>query len=200
MSADVSFAFDVRQDNPNPGAQLNTGPSTDFAMAQNGNASPRDMNYFFAEPATTGGDSIPPSAFTVFRGSVVSGALADFLDSDDVAALYNPGFVLNNTEAPVWLIFDGNGAGATEFQIESNAGTPGLEYTVEAFNWAANTFDIVGMQTETFNNDQVQQFAIVPADHVNANGDVRSRVGWRQAGFTINFPWEVRVDQVLWNQ
>ena len=29
---------------------------------------------------------------------------------------------------------------------------------------------------------------------------VKSRVGWRQTGFIINFLWEVRVDQVGWNQ
>lgn len=146
------------------------------------------------------GGMIPPSAFTTFRGTVISAALSDFLDSDDVAALYNPGFVINNTEAPVWLIFDGNGAGATGFQIESNAGTPGLEITFEAFNFNSAAFEVVGTMAEAFNMDQISTFSIVPADHVDTNGDVQSRVGWRQAGFVINFPWEVRVDQVFWTE
>lgn len=143
---------------------------------------------------------VPPTAHQVFRGIELSGALSDFTESDDTFASYNPGFVIINTEAPVWLIFDANAASATEIQVESNANTPGLEYTVEAFNWANNAFDVIDTQAESFNTDQVATFPIVGADHVDVNGDVRSRIGWRQAGFTITFPWEVRVDQAGWNQ
>ena len=100
----------------------------------------------------------------------------------------------------MWLIFDGNGATATNFQVESTAGTPGIEYTVEAFNWVTGTYDVVGTQVEGFNVDQLQQFAITPADHVDTNGDLRSRVGWRQVGFVLNFPWQVRIDQAIWTQ
>ena len=171
------------------------------ASGTGGPSGARDFRYSILAPAPpTGGGDIPPSMFTTFRGNLISASLNDFIESDDVSAMYNPGFVLNDTEAPVWLIFDGNGAGATGFQVESNAGTPGLEYTVEAFNFGSNAFEVVGTQLESFNMDQVQQFAITPADHVDANGDVRSRVGWRQVGFIINFPWVVNVDQVFWTQ
>ena len=148
----------------------------------------------------TGGGDILPSMFTRFRGVDQSNAtLSDFVDSDDVSASFSPGFTLNSSEAPVWLIFDGNGS-AAEIRVESNANTPGLEYTVEAFNWNAGSYDVVGIQTESFNTDQVVQFAITPADHVDSGGDVRTRVGWRQVGFTILFPWQVNVDQVVWTQ
>ena len=115
-------------------------------------------------------------------------------------ANYNPGFTINNEEAPVWLIFDGVAAGAVSFRVESNAGTPGLTYTVEAFNWASGMYDIIDTMDESFNTDSVDTFPIVPADHIDAGGEVRGRVGWRQTGFTINFPWEVRVDQTGWNE
>ena len=51
LSADVSFAFDVRQDAELPGALLSTNPSTDFAAADNAQSTSRDMNFFFAEPS-----------------------------------------------------------------------------------------------------------------------------------------------------
>ena len=144
---------------------------------------------------------IPPTNFLLFRGINISGAtLSDFLNSDDTSGNFNPGFTINNTEAPVWLIFDATDASATGIRVESNAGTPGLAYTVEAFNWAANDYDVIDVQNESFNTDQVVQFPIVPADHVDTGGEIRTRVGWRQVGFTINFPWEVRVDQVVWVQ
>ena len=146
-----------------------------------------------------GGGFVPPAQYTVFRGIELNGAIGDYSTSDDVRASYNPGFVINNTEAPVWLVFDGNAAGATSFRVESQAGTPGLTYTMEAFNFVTGQLEVIGTQDESFNNDVVTTFPI-GADNVDTNGDVRSRVGWRQTGFTINFPWVVQVDQVGWNQ
>lgn len=147
-----------------------------------------------------GGDFVTPDSFTTFRGVEISATLTDFAMSDDTSASYNPGFVINDTEAPVWLVFDGVAPAASSFRVESTAGTPGLTYTVEAFNWNTEAFEVIDTQDEAFNSDQVVEFPIVAADHINSDGEVRSRVGWRQTGFTINFPWQVNVDQVGWNQ
>ena len=142
---------------------------------------------------------VVPAGFTAFRGVTLSASLTDFGASDDVRATFNPGFTINSEEAPVWLIFDANAPSATEFSVESNAGTPGLTYTMEAFNWDNNSYDVIGTQPESFANDVTTTFALV-SDHIDVGGEVRSRVGWRQTGFTINFPWEVRVDQAVWLQ
>lgn len=159
---------------------------------------PHGLVTFVGGPS--GNDFVPTESFMVFRGLQLSAALSDFQESDDVVASFNPGFTVNNSEAPVWLIFDAVAAGATDFLIESNAGTPGLSYTVEAFNWAIADFDVISVEDETFNTDSVNTFAIVAADHIDSGGEVRARVGWRQTGFTINFPWVVNVDQVGWEQ
>ena len=143
---------------------------------------------------------VAPDTVNVFRGTVVSATLTDFAASDDTAASYRPGFTIGVFEAPVWLIFDGVAPDAAGFLVESSAGTPGLEYTVEAFNWGAGQFEEIGVQTEVFQNDQFIEFPIVAADHIDAGGEVRTRVGWRRVGFTINFPWQVNIDQVGWNQ
>ena len=144
------------------------------------------------------GAFVTPASFDLFRGIEVSASLSDFINSDDVRAQFNPGFTINNSEAPVWLIFDANTPAATEFLVESQAGTPGLTYTVEAWNFDTNAYDVIGIDSESFNSDSTGSYGLT-AQHVDTNGDVRSRVGWRQTGFTINFPWEVRVDQVGWN-
>lgn len=149
-------------------------------------------------PPSTGGDFVPPAMYQVFRGIELSGAITDFEASDDVRAQYNPGFTINTQEAPVWLIFDAVAPSATEFLVESQAGTPGLMYTFEAFDWAAAAFVEVAQQGESFGLDVVTSFPITSAN-IDLGGEVRSRVGWRRSGFTINFPWEVRVDQVGWN-
>lgn len=146
------------------------------------------------------GGFVPPANYSVVRGIELNGSIQAFADSDDSRSNYNPGFTINNTEAPVWLEFEANVSQASAFLVESNAGTPGLEYTVQAFNWTTMTYDTIGTVTESFSNDQVTSHPIVAADHIDSGGDVNSRVGWRVVGFTINFPWEVNVDQVGWNQ
>lgn len=144
---------------------------------------------------------VPPANYTRFRG-VDSGAnaLSDFADSDNVFGAFLPGFVLNATEAPVWLIFDGIAGDATEFSIESKANTPGLDFTVEAWNWNNSSYDVIGNTPESFNVDAVNEFAIDAQNHIDTGGDVRARVGWRRIGFTILFPWEIQVDQTGWVQ
>ena len=49
---------------------------------------------------------VTPSAFNVFRGTLIDGELEDSFESDDSRLRINPGFVLNSNEAPVWLVFD----------------------------------------------------------------------------------------------
>lgn len=143
------------------------------------------------------------SAFTVFRGLQLTGTLEDSFDSDDSFLSFNPGFTISSTEAPVWLIFEGTLASAPSslsIVYESNAGTPGLTATTEAFNYTTNGFDVVDEREESFNADSVATIDISSgiADYVDPTGNTQSRIGWRRTGFTINFPWEVRLDQAVW--
>ena len=123
---------------------------------------------------------------------------------------------MNDTEAPVWLIFDGHVGNVplgnkfddpeiVTFVVESQAGTPGLELTVEMFNWITNQWDVIGVDDESFNSDKFRHFNLSELRHLyvkegvrSEDGRVRARLGWRQTGFIINFPWNVRVDQVGW--
>ena len=148
---------------------------------------------------------IVPDAFTVSRGFQIGGTLADALESDDSRLRFNPGFILNDAEAPVWLIFDAalssDSPGSLVLAVESQAGTPGLTATLEAFNWNTSGYEIVEASAASFNTDTVVSVDLSSgiSDYVQSgSGAIRSRIGWRQTGFTINFPWEVRLDQMLW--
>ena len=153
----------------------------------------------------TGSETIVPAAFTVSRGIQIGGSLADALESDDSRLRFNPGFTINETEAPVWLIFDAalasDSPASLEIAVESQAGTPGLTATFEAFNWNSSAYEIVDATAASFNTDAVVSVDLSSgiSNYVQSgSGAVRSRIGWRQTGFTINFPWEVRLDQMVW--
>ena len=151
------------------------------------------------------GGVTPPDSFNVFRGTLIGGDLADVQESDDARMRFNPGFTINSDEAPVWLIFDASlsndSPNSLELVLESQAGTPGLTGTLEAFNWISNAYEIVDETPASFNNDTEVSVDLNSGigKYVQAGtGAVRSRIGWRQTGFTINFPWEVRLDQLVW--
>ena len=129
--------------------------------------------------------------------------MADSLVDDESFLKFNPGFTLNSAEAPVWLIFDGqvaNAPSSLSLTVVSQAGTPGLTRTIEAFNFATQTYDVLDENSELFDADNRATLDLSSAigSYVSTNGEVRARIGWRQTGFTLNFPWEVRLDQLVW--
>lgn len=152
--------------------------------------------------ATTNYQDIIP-AISLFRGMQVAGTEADGQASDNSYMRFNPGFTINDTEAPVWLIFNGNvpaSTGCLVGRLEGNAGTPGLSSTIESWNWSTSSYDVVSVDPTSFNADAVVavEFSSVN-DYVQpGSNSVRVRIGWRQTGFTINFPWEVRLDAFNW--
>ena len=156
---------------------------------------------FSYEFAIGGFAFVPTTTVTRERGNPAGGTeppLSDYQTDDNIRALWNPGFTLNSTEAPVWIRFEANAPSASQFVVESQAGTPGLTLTVEAWNFTNSSYDNLGEFAEGFNSDSTSTVALT-ADHIDSSGNVQSRVGWRRTGFTINFPWEVRIDLAGWN-
>ncbi len=148
---------------------------------------------------------IVPETLNVLRGLLVGGTLQDVFESDDSRIRFNPGLTINSTEAPVWLIFDGalpsDNPSSVQIMMESQAGTPGLSHTLEAWNWSSGVYDVVDISESSFNTDNVVTIDLGSSisDYVESQtGAVRTRLGWRKTGFTINFPWEVRLDQLVW--
>lgn len=145
--------------------------------------------------------STPPESATVFRGIQISGELDSYAISDNDRAVFQPGFTIAPSEAPIWLIFEStNAQTVTSFLLESHANTPGLEFVLEAWNWNSNSYEPIGTGTESFGSDDVFVFPIDEKNHVSLGGNVRSRVGWSRTGFTVTFPWQVKIDQAGWTE
>ncbi len=157
------------------------------------------MEVLGLNPVTT----TTPDSFSAFRGFYLSGDLVDLLESDDSDLCYEPGIVLNPTEAPITLDFIGSlpndSPASLDVTIESSANTVGLELTVSFWNFNTNSWDVVGTATQSLNADTVRTFAGNPADHVEAGtGEVRTRYEVRVVSFIFLFPWLDCVDHVFW--
>ena len=88
-----------------------------------------------------------------------------------------------------------NAPTTTSFLFEARARGPGLTFSLEAWNPNQGSFDVLGVGSQSVNQDEVVELAIDPAQHIAANGDVRAQLAWRQTGFIVAFPWQVEVDQ-----
>lgn len=140
-------------------------------------------------------------AISVFRGIQIDGDLTDSFESDDQYLSFIPSFTLNSSEAPVWLIFDVQLATtptASKIAVESNANTPGLALTVEAYDWGTSQYEIVDIRDAAFNTDEQFEVKTFDQKYVASDGRLRTRIGWRKTGFTIVYPWTVRLDQFSW--
>lgn len=145
-----------------------------------------------------------PDSLDVFRGNQESGTIEDLFQSDDSRLVMQPGYVLNNSEAPVWLVVESSVGIKNDLLIltlESNAGTPGLTSTIEVWNWVSESYQVTDVSQASFNNDIVISIDMTAkmSQFIRPGCPrVRARVGWRKTGFTINFPWEVRIDRLAW--
>ncbi len=172
------------------------------AAGDNDNGTYSGSAYLF--DANTG-KVVVANQYTVYRGRVIGGNLSDSFESDDCYLTFNPGLIVNSSEAPVWLIFDASlpsdGPTGLEIVMESNAGTPGLTSTLEAWNWISMAYEVVDVSVASFGSDTIVNVDLSSqiSDYVQAeSAAVRTRVGWRKTGITINFPWEIRLDQLVW--
>ncbi len=138
-----------------------------------------DFDAVLAEVTPATGACVPPATYNVYRGIERNGQLSDFAEVDGNLATYNPGFTINNQEAPVWLEFQANNPDATEITVTSTAGTPGIGIRAECFNWTTGLYVEIGAQEdESFNSLTKHSFGPVLADCIDPKGEVKWRIGW----------------------
>ncbi len=150
-------------------------------------------------------ETIIADRFTILRGQLVSGGIDETTDSDDQYLKLNPGITLNSSEPPVWVEFEftlpSNNPQTALFKFESRASTPGLRQTIEVYSWFTEDYWQLDVRDASFNEDTTfvinlitDTFSYIDPD----TGRVRVRVGWKAQGFVLQYPWEIGVDEIVW--
>ena len=144
-------------------------------------------------------------SFIAFRGQYLSGDLADTYESDDMYLKYRPGFTINSSEPPVWLIFDGSlsisDPTSLAITLEASTTTPGLLQSIEMFNWNSGEYELVDSRAAAFNTDSIVNVDLSGSisDFVQeGSGNIKARTGWRANGPVIVYPWTICIDQIVW--
>jgi len=150
------------------------------------------------------GDAVQPESYTIVRGELMSGGLAELLASDDARMMIRLGFVLSSAEPPVWLEVEGTATTATPSDLwvtlEAGASTVGLTQRIRLFNHDTQSFEELdtGFATPA---DSVVQVKVPgdPARFVHPDTlEMRAELTWKANGPVTTYPWQVGIDQVMW--
>ncbi len=165
---------------------------------------PNDLANFCFEVFVNPLETLLPSNYSLERGMVLSGELADLWYSDDLYLVMRPWIVLSGAEAPVRIVIEGrlsNPSTVTslDFLLESGVNMSNLGLTIEMFNFTTNSWVVVHQSTASTTDSTIQVSAPGPvANFRDGTGRVRSRISWRALGIVIGYPWQARIDRAVW--
>ncbi|HLK15085.1 MAG TPA: hypothetical protein VKT78_09790, partial [Fimbriimonadaceae bacterium] len=157
--------------------------------------------YFARIPAV---NQLPPDAFALVRGVLVSGSLGSLQWSDGNSLVAHLGPTVNPSESPLQLQLTAHSAvlSPTWFQVTLAAGvnTPGLAQTLSIWNYTTGKWVQVDSRPATTSRQTVTISAAgTLSDYVNqGNGEVKALVAYKQTGPTLGYLWQAAVDQVQW--
>jgi hypothetical protein len=147
---------------------------------------------------------VAPTGFSLSRGILVSGGLADLIDSDDQRMVIQQGPTLTPQESPVNLRVDSVAPLPTvtglTIKVEAQANTPGVYQWIDLFDYSINDWVNVDGRYASVKADAV---VVVPASNPNrfiqlGTRLMRAQIRYRAVGPTLISLWQAKIDQVQW--
>ncbi len=151
----------------------------------------------------TGGTPVQPSSYSIFRGILQSGNLNSVLNSDDSRLSVLPGLVLNTSEAPVTVIFNGTSPTGTAtgltVRYEAQVSVGNLQQQLDLWNYTTNGWDNLDTRAGTLGDSVVTVNPTNPSRYINPTTHaMQIRARWHAVGPVLSYPWVSRTDQVGW--
>ncbi len=145
--------------------------------------------------------NVPPSSFTVFRGVLEAGGLAELLTSNNAYLQVRNGVTALRTESPITVTFSANWPTTTtdmRFQIENKVSINGLTQRIALQNKNTNVYDVLDTRAAPQADTLVNVDPVTPTDYVYANGDMNARLLVRADGPVFTNTWRSFTDYVNW--
>ncbi len=157
----------------------------------------------FAPVAASGPVTVPPSSFSVFRGVLESGGLAELAASDDQYMIIRNGITALRTESPITLIVDGTSPNQTvsdlKFVLENHVSITGLTQRLDLFDFVAGSYENQDTRSATTTDSVVTVTATTPNRFIETGTmDMRERTRIRADGPVFTNTWRSLFDQTVW--
>ena len=149
-------------------------------------------------------ESIAPTSYNMFRGSVISGNLASLQNSDNDRLVLRPGAVFSNAEPPIQVILNAiapsSSPGGFSFSLESNASIPNAEQKISLWNFKDEVYEVLDTRLATTSDDTVTvNVTTNTARFIQPlTMAIRARVSYGSRGPTFVYPWLARIDKAWW--
>lgn len=137
------------------------------------------------------------------RGRVQGGGIAEIASQDGQYMSVANGFIANQSEAPIRMVFEGTSRwtdiSKLKFNFRHKVNSPNLEQTLELFDWTTNTW----VETSTAAAPQTDTSFVVagpnPDRFVNpTTKKMKARLQIRAVGPTNGSNWGTSIDLVNW--
>jgi hypothetical protein len=177
----------------------NTYAGIAYAATFNG-----EQDIYYVRVPTTQTTAVAPTSFTLFRGNLVSGGLAQLANEDNDPLVATLGLVLNQTEAPIQLIVEATSPTASptsfRFKTVSRVNTGGLQQTIELFSFQTQSYEVLDTRgaTTAYQTVTVDAAGNLARFVDPGNLQLRAKVSLRQSGPVSIYPWTASFDQTQW--
>ncbi|MBA3725863.1 MAG: hypothetical protein H0W86_05285 [Armatimonadetes bacterium] len=158
----------------------------------------------FSWTISSPGTVVTPSALTMDRGTIISGAIGDLATSDDARVRMRPADVFATTEYAIRALINGVSPDLTPSQlkvlVESQASSGGIEQRVELFVHGTGVWEEVDRRLSTVGSDSSFEVTIStnPERFIDAAGSIRARLSYRATEAAFIYPWVSSVDRFVW--
>ena len=149
-------------------------------------------------------DPFVPESFQIFRGLLLSGNLQSLAASDDDRLVVRPWIVINSSVPPVQVIVEATApvSATTElrFKLEASTDIFGIRQWIELFNFTTGMYEEVDVRMATTSDSAIELTFLAGASRFIDPGTrkMRARLKWKEAGPIISYPWQARIDQIVW--
>lgn len=160
----------------------------------------QDIYYVRVEIAP---QQVVPTAYSVLRGTPVSGDLASLLQDDGNYLVGSRGFVANFGEAPLQYVVEGVSGllspSDMTFKAVAKANNNVMQQETSLYNWVSGQYELLDTRLLA-NSDSTTLVATTGARSRfvdQSTGKIRAKLAYRQTGFVPTF-WNVSIDQLNW--
>ena len=148
--------------------------------------------------------TVHPSSFSISPGIILSGGLNELQYNDGQRLIARPGVVLSSNQTPLQIVIEGSSPVHTPTKlrvlVEAQVSQANISQTISLFDFVSSSWEVLDTRAGTI-SDSVADVAASgnPEGYVQTNGTIRARVGYRATGPILSYPWQARVDRVLWS-
>ena len=156
---------------------------------------------YVVEPAF---ELIFPSTGDVERGTIVSGQVSDLQQSDNKYLSILAESLDDSDGEEIAAILNSNTVNTTfddlTFIIETSSNTPNVAQNIELFNFITQEYELIDSRPLPTMDTSIEIEVSGNASRFTTPGSgmLIARVSFASSGPTLFFPWQVNVDQIVW--